>query len=323
MGVRAILVMLLAFTLEMAGFKGAYAADFPNRPIRLVSPFPPGGTTDIVSRAMAEKLTRSLEVPVIVENRAGAFGMIGTDIVARAPADGYTLVMAGSPHGINNSLRKNVPYDPVDSFVPVALIGTVPMVLVVPQSMPANDYATFVKYGKDNPESLKCGIVSGAANHLATEMFRAMTGLSILQIPYKGDAPMFVDLIGAQINCVIGISTQVLGHIAEGRLKALAVTSNQRLSLLPEVPTLQELGLSDFEAGSWNGVFAPCGTPAAHVRILSDALLAASKDPAVVQSFNRLGFQVRGEGSAELGRFLAADIARWKKVIDDANIRVE
>ena len=312
----------VALSAMMVAGAGA-AADFPNKPIRIVSPFPPGGTTDIVARAMANKLTQSLGVSVIVENRTGAFGMIGTTAVARAEPDGYTLLMAGSPHGINNSLRKNVPYDPVSSFAPVALIGTVPMVLVVPKDLPVDGYASFVKYGKANPEAIKCGVVGGAANHLATQLFQRMSGMPILQIPYKGDAPMFVDLVGNQINCVVGISTQVLGHISEGRLKALAVTSEQRLEQLPNTPTLRELGLAGYEAGSWNGIFAPAGTPPERIKVLADALLAASQEPDVKKSLGTLGFQIRAVGPEGLARLLSTEIARWKEVIDDAHIQAE
>ncbi|MGB3290751.1 MAG: tripartite tricarboxylate transporter substrate binding protein [Burkholderiaceae bacterium] len=299
----------------------ANAAEYPSETIRIVVPFPPGGTTDIVARAMSTQLTAKFNIPVVVDNRAGASGMIGTDSVARAKPDGYTLLMAGSPHSINNSLRKKVPYDPIKDFAPVALIGTVPMVLVVPNSLPVDDFKTFKQYAKDNPEALKCGVVPGAANHLATELFRSLSGVSMLVVPYKGDAPMFVDLIGQQINCVIGISTQVIGHISSGRLKALAVTSDKRLSLLPNVPTLQEAGMDGYEAGSWNGVFAPAGTPKERIEMLSDALVEATKVPSVKESFDRLGFQIRAERPERLAQFLDREISKWKKIIDDSNIQ--
>lgn len=300
-----------------------HAADFPERPIRIVTPFPPGGTTDIIARTMAARLTERMGVPVVVENRPGASGIIGTDYVARSPADGYTLLMGGSPHGINNSLRRNVPYNPVTSFAPVSLIGTVPLVLVVPRSMPVTDYAGFTAYARANPDSLKCGVVQGAANHLATELFRSRSGVSILQVPYPGDAPMITDLTGGHINCLIVISTQVLGHISEGRLRALAVTSSQRLAVLPDVPTFQQLGLVGFDAGSWNGVFAPAGTPRDRIDAIAARLIEAAGQPDVIQSFDRLGIQIQATGPDGLGQFLQSEIEKWQRVIDEARIVVE
>lgn len=316
------LTLITAAFISFTAISGiGNAADFPTETIRIVVPFPPGGTTDIVARAMSTQLTAKFDRPVVVDNRAGASGMIGTEAVARAKPDGYTLLMAGSPHSINNSLRKNVPYDPITDFAPVALIGTVPMVLVVPKDFPADDYKSFIKHAKENPKDLKCGVVPGAANHLATELFRSLSDVPMLVVPYKGDAPMIVDLIGNQINCVIGISTQVIGHITGGRLKPLAVTSDKRLGFLPKVPTLQELGMEGYEAGSWNGIFAPAGTPKQRIDVLAEALIAATKAPAVTESFDRLGFQIRAVGPEELASFLDRESSKWKKVIDDSNIQ--
>lgn len=316
--------LITAALISLATVSGISTAEkYPTETIRIVVPFPPGGTTDIVARAMSVQLTAKYKTPVVVENRAGASGIIGSEVVARAKPDGYTLLMAGSPHSINNSLRNKMPYDPITSFAPVALIGTVPMVLVVPQSLPVDDFKSFIKYAQDNPEALKCGVVPGAANQLATELFRSLSKVPMLTVPYKGDAPMFIDLLGNQINCVIGISTQVLGHISEGRLKALAVTSDKRLNNLPNVPTLQELGMVGYEAGSWNGIFAPAGTPTDRIKVLSEALIDATKAPIVIESFGRLGFQIRAESPNKLAQFLDKEISKWKKVIDDGNIQTQ
>lgn len=312
---RRIAVALLAVAAHTTAL-----ADYPDKPMRIIVPFPPGGTTDIVARAVAVRLTKSMGVTVVVENRAGAGGMIGTDAAAKGDKEGYTMLMAGSPHSINNSLRTGVPYDPVKSFEPVSLLGTVPLVLVVPAAAPAKTYEEFVSLGRQKPDSWRCGAVIGSANHLATELFRRVSGVPLLQVPYKGDAPMIVDLLGGHINCLLVISTQVLQQIGDGRFRALAVASPRRLGVLSEVRTLHELGLADFHASSWNGIFVPAGTPPDRIRLLSDKIVEASRDPEFVSSLGKLGFDVQAGGPAPLASFLDNEIAKWRKVIVDAKI---
>ena len=319
---RKIIGLILSAVVLVAALP-ALAQPFPSKPIRIVVPFPPGGTTDIMARAMAAQLNQSLNVPVVVENRVGGSAIVGSDHVARATPDGYTLLMAGSPHGINNSLRKNVPYDPVKSFAPVSLIGTVPMILTVHPSVPANSYQEFLAYGRANPEALKCGITPATGSHLATELFSKMTGIKFVLVPYKGDAPTVIDLIGGHVDCVILISTQVLPHIQENRVRGLAVTSAQRLPTVPKLPTLQESGLQGYEAGSWNGVFAPAGTPPETIRVLSEALQRAVRDPKVIEQFSAIGINITGTGPDGLRDFLGREIARWSEVIRSANITIE
>jgi tripartite-type tricarboxylate transporter receptor subunit TctC len=299
------------------------AQSFPSKPIRIVVPFPPGGTTDIMARAMATQMNQSLNVPVLVENRVGGSALVGTEHVARSAADGYTLLMAGSPHGINNSLRKNVPYDPVKSFAPVSLIGTVPMILTVHPSVPAKTYEEFVAYGRANPNKLKFGVTPATGSHLATELFAKMTGIQFVSVPYKGDAPTVTDLVGGHVDAVILISTQVLPHIRDGRLRALAVTGKSRMASMKQLPTLAESGLAGYEAGSWNGVFAPAGTPAETIRVLSEALQKGARDPKVVEQFTSIGIDIRATGPKELGDFLDGEVAKWGDVIRSANISVD
>ena len=301
----------------------AAAQPFPSKPIRIVVPFPPGGTTDIMARAMATQMNQSLGVPVLVENRVGGSAIVGTEHVARSAPDGYTLLMAGSPHGINNSLRRNVPYDPVRSFAPVSLIGTVPMVLTVHPSVPARTYEELLAWGRANPNRLKFGVTPATGSHLATELFGRMTGIQYVSVPYKGDAPTVTDLVGGHVDAVILISTQVLQHIREGRLRGLAVTSRGRVPSLKELPTLAEAGLAGYEAGSWNGIFAPAGTPPEVIRVLADALQRAAREPRVVEQFTAIGIDVTATGPRELGEFLDKEVARWGEVIRSANITVD
>ncbi|TAK85908.1 MAG: tripartite tricarboxylate transporter substrate binding protein [Betaproteobacteria bacterium] len=316
---KTILALMLVFGVIAA--PGASAQGYPNKPIRLIVPVPAGGATDMLARRVAEKI--SLGVPVLVENKAGAGARIASQYVAQSQPDGYTLLMAGSTHSINNSLFKNVPYDAVRSFTPISLIGTFPMVLLVHPSVPVKNYREFAAYAKSNPEKIKCGGVPGGANHLAIELLMSKAGIKFLQVPYKGDAPMLTDLMGGHIDCVIIITTTVLSGIKEGKFKALAVTGLKRLPILPDVPTLDELGLTGYQAGSWSGVFAPASTPPAVVKALADQFIHAAREPSVNQYLSSLGVDMVASGPEGLREFLADEIARWKAVITSAKIVVE
>ena len=296
------------------------AQPYPNKPIRIIVPFGPGGTTDIIARSMAKKLTEQLGISVQVENKNGGSSIVGTQFVAKAAPDGYTLLMAGSPHAINPSLRKEMPYDAVKSFEPVSLIGTVPMVLVVHPSLPVKTFQEFVAYGKKNPDALRCGVVPGSGNHMATESLKFAAEVPLMPVPYQSDAPMVVDLLGGHTNCVVLISTQGISYIREGRLIALAATSQERLPFLPNLPTLQELGLKGFLAGSWNGLFAPAGTPPEVGELIAKEIQLALKDPKIIEQYEQIGITIVGTDPQGQAKFLASDIARWRDVIKNANI---
>ncbi|MEI6837768.1 MAG: tripartite tricarboxylate transporter substrate binding protein [Alcaligenaceae bacterium] len=296
------------------------AQPYPNKPIRIIVPFGPGGTTDIIARSMAKKLTEQLGISVQVENKNGGSSIVGSQFVAKAAPDGYTLLMAGSPHAINPSLRKEMPYDAVKSFEPVSLIGTVPMVLVVHPSLPVKTFQEFVAYGKKNPDALRCGVVPGSGNHMATESLKFAAEVPLMPVPYQSDAPMVVDLLGGHTNCVVLISTQGISYIREGRLIALAATSQERLPFLPNLPTLQELGLTGFLAGSWNGLFAPAGTPPEVGELIAKQIQLALKDPKIIEQYEQIGITIVGTDPQGQAKFLASDIARWRDVIKNANI---
>ena len=296
------------------------AQPYPNKPIRIIVPFGPGGTTDIIARSMAKKLTEQLGISVQVENKNGGSSIVGSQFVAKAAPDGYTLLMAGSPHAINPSLRKEMPYDAVKSFEPVSLIGTVPMVLVVHPSLPVKTFQEFVAYGKKNPDALRCGVVPGSGNHMATESLKFAAEVPLMPVPYQSDAPMVVDLLGGHTNCVVLISTQGISYIREGRLIALAATSQERLPFLPNLPTLQELGLKGFLAGSWNGLFAPAGTPSEVGELIAKQIQLALKDPKIIEQYEQIGITIVGTDPQGQAKFLASDIARWRDVIKNANI---
>ena len=314
---RIVALLLGCFFVSGACVK---AQPYPNKPIRIIVPFGPGGTTDIIARSMAKKLTEHLGISVQVENKNGGSSIVGTQFVAKAAPDGYTLLMAGSPHAINPSLRKEMPYDAVKSFEPVSLIGTVPMVLVVHPSLPVKTFQEFVAYGKKNPDALRCGVVPGSGNHMATESLKFAAEVPLMPVPYQSDAPMVVDLLGGHTNCVVLISTQGISYIREGRLIALAATSQERLPFLPNLPTLQELGLKGFLAGSWNGLFAPAGTPPEVGELIAKQIQLALKDPKIIEQYEQIGITIVGTDPQGQAKFLASDIARWRDVIKNANI---
>ena len=236
---------------------------YPTKPIRIVVPFPAGGTTDILARAVAQRLTETLGQPVVVDNRPGAGGNIGAELVAKAAPDGYTLLMGTvGTHAINASLYAKMPYDHVRDFAPVILVAGVPNVLVINPALPVNSVQELIAYGKANPGKLNfASSGNGTSIHLSAELFKTMTGVQMAHVPYKGSAPALVDLMGGQVQLMFDNLPSALPQIKAGKLKALAVTSAQRSSALPDVPTVIESGLPGFEASSWFGLLAPAGTP--------------------------------------------------------------
>jgi tripartite-type tricarboxylate transporter receptor subunit TctC len=293
----------------------AHAEDYPSKLIKVVSPFPPGGTTDIIAREVANTLTEKLGATAIVENKTGGSAIVGTNYVAKAAPDGYTLLIAGSAHGINNTLRKDVPYDGVKDFEPVALLFKLPHSLIVNPALPVKTVKEFIDYAKKNPKAVACGVTPNTSNALATELFTMQTKAPVNAIAYQGDAQIMRDLLGNHINCFNGITNQVLPYVANGKVVVLATTGTERLKVLPDVPTLIELGIKDYEAASWNGVFVPAGTPKEIVRKLESVLVDMAKDPAFIKRWEDIGAIVTPEGADGLRKLLDTEIARWKPVI--------
>lgn len=317
---RPILVLLLLFLLMPTGTR---AQAFPTETIFIVAPFPAGGTTDVIARDIAARMTAALGATVVVDNRVGGSAIVGTDYVARSRPDGHRLLMAGSPHSINNTLRRNVPYDPVTSFEPVALLLTLPQVLVVHPSLPVRTVAEFLEYGRRNPTAIRCGVAPASSSELATALLVSSTSVPLTQVPYRGDALIINDLVGGHINCFIGIANQVLAHVRDGRFRAVGVTSRERLEALPDTQTLIEAGVRDYEASSWNGVFAPAGTPPVVIERLETLLVGIAQDPGFRARWIAIGAQVPAGGRAALREHLAGEIARWRAVIEAAGIRAE
>jgi tripartite-type tricarboxylate transporter receptor subunit TctC len=313
------------YVLLLAVFvTGANAQEFPDRPVRLVVPWPPSGNVDITARTVAPAFSEALGQQVIVENRAGAGGRIGTEVVAKSPPDGYTLLLGSSGTvTAGPAVFRNRPYEPRD-LVAVGPIQSVPIVLTVALKTPATSYAEFVALAKKTPGGVSIASAgSGSSNHLAIELLMRMADLKLLHVPYKGSGPALIDLIGGQVEAMMDQLTASIGHIKEARIRPLAISSRVRSALLPNVPTLDELGVKGYEADTWTGIFAPASTPAPIVQKLSAALRRAMAIEAVRERYRGMGVQVMDMTQAEFAAYVRADYDKWLKVARDGNIVVE
>ena len=304
-----------------AGAMSAAHAAFPERPLKLVVPFPPGGGTDLIARQMADGLSKDLGQTVVVEIRPGGGTIIGSDNVAKSDPDGYTLLMATFAHAVNPSIHKSLPYATNDAFVPVGMIGQSPNVLVVSPKSPFNSVQDMVAYAKKNPGKLTFGSYgNGTSAHLAGEMFKSMAGVDILHVPYRGAGPAINDLIGGQIDMIFSTAASVSGHIKQGNMKALAVTTQQRAPAFPNVPTVAESGVPGYFVDSWYGIFAAKGTPAPIRDRLNAAVQAAVKRPAFQKNVESEGLVISAGSPDALGKYVATEETRWRKIVQDAGI---
>lgn len=300
-------------------------ADYPNKPVKIIVPFPPGGTSDIMGRLIAEELGKQLKQPFIVDNKGGAGGAIGTDAAAKAPADGYTLLLSGigSNAVIHGFAAPRPPYDSTRDFIHISQLAAGPNVLVVNPSFPARTFKEFVAYVKANPGKVDYGQVTASSGHLTTEYLKQVAGLHMVGISYKGGAQALTDVLAGQIPLMFTNQDAVLPHVKAGKLRALAVTSPQRNALFPDVPTIAESGYPGFSAVSWTGLSAPRGTPRPIVDKLEAGMAKAFSEPAGRARLESNGFVVVASRSADYSRFITEEIARWTKVIQTANIKPE
>ncbi|PZW38890.1 tripartite-type tricarboxylate transporter receptor subunit TctC [Humitalea rosea] len=299
------------------------AAGFPNRPIRLTVPFPPGGSVDPLARALAQKLSESLGQTVIVDNRAGGNGIIGTELVARAPADGYTLLLASTSH-ITNSLLMTTSFDALRDFVPVATLSESPVILVVNPSVPANTLQEFIALARAQPTVLNYSSAgTGNPNHLAGEMLGIMAGIQTTHIPYRGGAPAITDLLAGLVQFSFGSTIIVLPHIRAGRLKALAVSSPRRLAALPDVPTFTEAGVPGYEIRIWNAVLAPAATPPDIVARLTTEVTRVMAMPDVKERLDAGGMESLDLTPAQFSALMRSDMEKFERVVRTANVKLE
>ena len=316
----------VAACLLLAGIPSAIAQSaYPAKPVRLVVPFPPGGTTDILARAVAQKLSEAWGQQVVVDNHPGAGGNIGSDIVAKAAPDGYTLLMGTvGTHAINPSLYAKMPYNHVKDFAPVILVAGVPNVLVVNPSVPAQSVQELIAYAKANPGKLNfASSGNGTSIHLSGELFKTMTGTQMTHVPYKGSAPALTDLVGGQVQLMFDNLPSSLAFIKAGKLRALAVTSAARSTALPDVPTLAESGLPGFEASSWFGVLAPAGTPHDIVSKLNGAIAAWLASPEARDNLAAQGAIAAGGSPDAFARHIDAETAKWAKVVKASGAHID
>lgn len=306
--------------VALAASAGAGAAEnWPVKPIRMVIPFSAGGNTDVVARLIAPHIEKAVGQPVVVENRPGAAGNIAADFVARADADGYTLLMGTvGTQAINYSIYKDIRFKPAD-FTPITLVASVPNVLVVTPSLPVKSVQELIAYGKKNPGKLSfASSGAGSSIHLSGEMFKSRTGVDMVHVPYKGSAAAVTDLVGGQVHLMFDNLPTSLPFIKNGTLRALAVTSAERSTNLPDVPTMAQAGVPDFEAGSWFGVLAPAGTPASIVNKIDQAIEKAMADPDMQKRVVELGAVPTVKGPAEFNAFIGTEIEKWKAVVQAA-----
>jgi len=301
----------------------ASAQDFPTKPVRILVPWPPSGNVDITARTVAPALGEALGQQVIVENRAGAAGAIGSAAVAKSPADGYTLLLGSSGTlTAGPVVWKTQHYDPLKDFVAVGPIQSVPIVLTAAPKTPVSNYAEFLALAKSKQVSV-ASAGSGSSNHLALELYMRMANVKVLHVPYKGSGPAITDLLGSQVEFMMDQLNASIGHIREGRIKAIAISSAKRSPLLPNVPTLDESGVKGYEAQTFTGIFAPAGTPAAVIAKLSAALRKGLTNATVRERFGGMGVEIMDMGQAEFAAYVRADYDKWLKVAREGNIVVE
>jgi tripartite-type tricarboxylate transporter receptor subunit TctC len=303
----------------------AFAQSYPTKPIKLIVPFPPAGSTDISARAVAGKLGERLGQPVVIENKPGAGGNIGTDVVAKAPADGYTLVVGTvGTHAINQSLYSKMPYDNMKDFVPVVLLSTTPNVLVTQPGFPANSVADVIRLAKAKPGDLTfASSGSGTSIHLSGELFNSLAGTKMQHIPYKGSGPMLIDLMSGTVNIAFDNLSASMPHIKGGKLKALATTGSQRSPALPDLPTVAEAGLAGYDSTSWNAIYAPAGTPREVVEKLNREVNAILSSPETRKFFAEQGAEAGGGTPQQLADLTRAETAKWAKVVKDSGAKVD
>jgi tripartite-type tricarboxylate transporter receptor subunit TctC len=325
---RFIVGLLLTAVTPLTWSQTASAQDYPSKPITLIVPFAPGGSSDIIARLIGAKLSESLKQSVVIESKPGGAGVIAMQAAARAPADGYTLILGHiGTMAVNPAMFEKLPYDAVKDFVPVSLAAIVPTVLVVHPSLPANNLKEFLEIARTKPGTINLGSAgNGSAGHLASEYLKQETKLdkdSIVHVPYRGTGPMLTDLLAGQTQATVTGAIPVLPHVKAGKLKVIAVGTTKRLDVMPDVATVAESGFPGFETSQWYGILAPANTPAAIVSKLATEIAAALKAPDVVAKLKADGSEPVGSTPEEFTAFIAKEAARWGVVVKTAGIKAD
>ena len=306
--------LLLAFTTLAA------AQDYPSRPVRVIVPFAPGGLNDLLARTVASQLSERLGKQFVVENRTGAGGIVGSELVAKSPPDGHTLLIVSIAHAVNPALYK-LPYDSINAFAPIAIFASSPNALAVNPQLPVNSVKEFVALAKAKPGEIQyaSGGIGGSL-HLGFELFKIVAGIDVLHVPFRGAGPAVIDVAGGHTKAIIATITTLAPHIRSGKLKALGVSGTKRNPVLPEVPSIEEAGVSGYEAGNWIGIAAPAGTPPAIVALLNKEIAAIQQSAEFKSRLEADGAEIVTMSPAEFTRFMESEIAKWGRVVKEANI---
>jgi tripartite-type tricarboxylate transporter receptor subunit TctC len=317
MKLKSIIRRLLVSAVVVAATANlAYAQSYPSKPVRVIVPFPAASATDVLARTIGQKLSEKWGRPVIIENKPGAGGNLGTEIAAKAPADGYTILMGTVANAISTSLYKKLNYDFVKDFTPVTLVATTPLVLAANPKFPASNIKEVIAYAKDKPGKVNFGSGGiGTSNHLAGEMLKSMAGIDMLHVPYKGTPAAHSDLLSGQVNLMFDNIVAVMPHLKSGRMKAIAVTSAKRVSTLPNVPTVAESGVPGFDAVSWIGALVPAGTPKDIVNKLNTDLVAVIGMPDVKERLSASGAELAGSTPEQLAEHIRNETEKWAKAV--------
>ena len=322
MTARRTIFLCLGLLVSTAGI--AIAQTFPAKPIRVIVAYPPGGSTDIIARILGQKLTDRFGQTMLVDNRAGAAGMIGAAIAAQATADGYTLILSDTPFVVNPSVFAKVPYDPVKDFTPIVMVAQSPLMLVVNAAVPAQTVQELIRLAKAQPGKFTIASAgTGASSHVVAELFKMRAGVNLTHVPYKGLGPALVEVAGGQVNTLFSSIPAAMPHVKTGKLRVLGVCSPRRVAVAPEVPTMEESGVRDFEAAIWYGYQGPAGMPKAVVNTLSTEIARAADLPDVRERFAGMGLEPLTLMPREFYAYIAAELKKWAEVVKAANIKAE
>ena len=322
MTARRTIFLCLGLLVSTAGI--AIAQTFPAKPIRVIVAYPPGGSTDIIARILGQKLTDRFGQTMLVDNRAGAAGMIGAAIAAQATADGYTLILSDTPFVVNPSVFAKVTYDPVKDFTPIVMVAQSPLMLVVNAAVPAQTVQELIRLAKAQPGKFTIASAgTGASSHVVAELFKMRAGVNITHVPYKGLGPALVEVAGGQVNALFSSIPAAMPHVKTGKLRVLGVCSPRRVAVAPEVPTMEESGVRDFEAAIWYGYQGPAGMPKAVVNTLSTEIARAADLPDVRERFAGMGLEPLTLMPREFYAYIAAELKKWAEVVKAANIKAE
>lgn len=322
---RTMLRHVAAAYLAASSFAAFAQAVYPSKPVRIIVPYPAGGTTDIIARIAANQLTERLKQSFIVENKAGASGAIGSQAVAQAAPDGYTLVMAtASSHGINSALQKSLPYDAVKDFAPITVVANTPNIIIANPAVPVKNLQELIALAKKEPGRINFGSTSaGGSPHMSAELLKMMAGIDMTHVPYKGAAPMLTDLIGGQVQIGFDNLPSSIGFVKSGKVRALAVTTARRWPGAPDIPTVAESGVPGYEVSGWFGLLAPAGTPREILNKLQGTIAEAVKSPEVAKQLNDLGAEPVANKPEVFAQEIKDDVEKWRKVVKTTGVKLD